>query len=137
MIVPEAVRGELRRATTTCPAFEIADFPGFDVRKPSQRPQAYNIPLDLDPGETEAIGLALELHADLVLMDERKGTHAARLLGLTTIGVFGLLLDAKRRGLVDALVPLVDRLVAELHFFVSPKLHERLVELSGEEGPKA
>mgnify|MGYP001767929126 CR=1 FL=1 len=49
---------------------------------------------DLDGGESEAIALAIELSADLILIDERKGTEAARRLGLTTIGVLGVLLEA-------------------------------------------
>ena len=100
------------------------------MRKATLPNASMPIPLDLDPGETEAIALALELHATLVLMDERKGTQAARALGLTTIGVFGLLLDAKRQGMVDALMPLVDRLSSDLRFFVSPVLRQRLIELS-------
>jgi predicted nucleic acid-binding protein len=80
---------------------EITDHAGFEVRIPRSKPADLGVPTDLDPGETEAIVLALEMHADLVLMDERKGTEAARRLGLATIGVFGVLLvrrGAIRRG---------------------------------------
>jgi predicted nucleic acid-binding protein len=80
----------------------------------------------------EAIRIALELGANLVLMDERKGTAAARALGLHTIGVFGVLLEAKRAGIVADLLPQVDELVSGLHFFVSPELRTRLAELAGE-----
>jgi predicted nucleic acid-binding protein len=63
-------------------------------------------------------------------MDERKGTDAARHLGLTTIGVLGVLLEAKRKSLIDQVLPCVDRRVAELRFFVSPALRRRLAQLS-------
>ena len=96
-IIPEAVSLELRQATTTCPAIEITDFPGFEVRTPQSAPASFNVPADLDPGETQAITLALELHADLLLIDERKGTDAARHLRLATIGVIGMLLEANAR----------------------------------------
>lgn len=76
--------------------------------------------------------MAIKLHADLPLMDERKGTATARRLGLTTIGVFGVLLETKRRGLIDQVLPHADRLVAELRFFVSPRLREQLAMLAGE-----
>src|SRR4051812_10798964 len=101
VIVPEAVRNELRRATTRCPAIEISGVEGFAVRTPRGNPLDLGVPSDLDPGETQAIALAIELRADLVLMDERKGTRAANHLGLPTIGVFGVLLQAKRAGLID------------------------------------
>src|SRR2546430_1607578 len=56
-------------------------YAGFEVRVPRSTPGDLGVPADLDAGETEAITLAIELHADLVLMDERKGTEAARQLG--------------------------------------------------------
>jgi predicted nucleic acid-binding protein len=132
VIVPEAVAEELRRPTSTCIAIEIVGMPGFDVRSPTLSPAALGVPGDLDPGEMQAITLALELKADLVLMDERKGTAAARGLGLSTIGVFGMLLEAKRRTLIDRLLPLVDRLIGELRFYVAPALREQLARLAGE-----
>ena len=50
---------------------------------------------DLDRGEAETITLALELGADLVLLDEREGRHAAQRLELRVAGVVGILLEAK------------------------------------------
>jgi predicted nucleic acid-binding protein len=52
---------------------------------------------DLDRGEAETIALALELGADLVLLDEREGRHAAQRLELRVAGVVGILLEAKSR----------------------------------------
>ena len=132
VIVPEAVRRELLERTTTCPALEIREFEGFSVQAPRFKPSDLGVPPDLDPGETEAITLAIELHADLVLMDERKGTDAARQLGLTTIGVIGVLLEAKRRGLIKRVLPCVDRLVSEMRFYASPTLRLRVKELADE-----
>jgi predicted nucleic acid-binding protein len=55
----------------------------------------------LDPGEREAIQLAKEEHADLLLMDEKVGTRLARRRGLAVIGTLGVLVQAARYGLVD------------------------------------
>jgi uncharacterized protein len=132
VIVPEEVRNELRRPTATCPPIEISNHPGFEVRTPRSNPVDLGVPVDLDPGETQAITLAIELEADLLLMDERKGTEAARRLGLATIGVLGILLEAKRRALIDRVLPCVDRLVSELRFFMSPAVRQRLDQLAGE-----
>ena len=52
----------------------------------------------LDPGEAEAIALALELQADLILINEREGRLAAERAGLRVTGVLGVLLRAKNQG---------------------------------------
>ena len=51
---------------------------------------ALTLSADLDHGEYDAIRLALDCHADLVLMDEREGVGEARRLGLTVTGTIGI-----------------------------------------------
>ncbi|HEX7377062.1 MAG TPA: DUF3368 domain-containing protein [Pirellulales bacterium] len=132
VIVPEAVQEELRRPTTTCCAIELSDYSWFEIRRPSADSRDLGVPSELDAGETQAIALAMELHADLILIDERKAASAARGLGLTAMGVLGVLLEAKRKNLLDLALPCVDRLVSELNFFVSPALRERFAQLADE-----
>lgn len=55
----------------------------------------------LDRGEREAIALAMELNADLVLIDERDGRMAAQVCGLTVAGTLRVLADAAAMGLID------------------------------------
>ncbi len=55
----------------------------------------------LDDGEAQAIALALEHRADLLLLDERDGTAAARARGLTVTGTLGTLDRAASLGMVD------------------------------------
>ena len=56
---------------------------------------------NLDPGEESAIALALELHAELILMDDRAGVAAARTRGLTATGTLGVLGLAAQHDLLD------------------------------------
>ena len=56
---------------------------------------------NLDAGEEAAITLALELHADLLLMDDRDGVVAARRKGIEVIGTLGILSRAARHGLLN------------------------------------
>jgi predicted nucleic acid-binding protein len=63
----------------------------------------------LDPGERAAISLGLFLKADLILVDERKGSAVALTKGFETTGTLGILDLAARRGLVD-LKTALDRL---------------------------
>jgi hypothetical protein len=56
----------------------------------------------LDAGETETIRLALQQHADLILIDERKARQVARQSGLIVKGTLGVLYEAFQKGLIDA-----------------------------------
>jgi hypothetical protein len=56
----------------------------------------------LGAGESEAMALALVLHADRVLLDELAGRKLALRLGVPVIGSVGVLLAAKRKSLIPA-----------------------------------
>ncbi len=71
--------------------------------------------LTLHAGEAQAIALAEELGAELILMDERLGRQTARQKGITPIGVLGVLYDAAGKDLVD-LPAIVTRLTTQTTF---------------------
>lgn len=85
----------------------------------------------LDQGESEAIVLALELSASLLLVDELAARKIARQHGLAITGVVGVLIDAKVSGLIVAIKPLLGKLVAA-GFYCSPRLIAQALELAGE-----
>ena len=87
---------------------------------------------DLDRGEAETIALALELGADLVLLDEREGRHAAQRLELRVTGVVGILLEAKSRGPVGAVRPHLDALRHKAGFYLSEPVYHAILSLAGE-----
>ena len=86
----------------------------------------------LDPGEAEAIALALELSAGLILLDEKDGRCMADRAGLRVTGVLGVLLRAKQDGHIQLVKPEVDALRNQARFFVSPQLEERVLKIAGE-----
>lgn len=63
--------------------------------------------LDLDKGEAEAIVLATENEADLIILDESLGRFHAKHVGLKVTGTMGVLLKAKQLGYVKELKPLL------------------------------
>jgi uncharacterized protein len=81
----------------------------------------------LDPGESEAIALALELNAAILLMDEASGRAEASRRGLSVTGVLGILRDAKRAGLLPEIKPLLDELVAGLGFYIADPLRAQIL----------
>ncbi len=89
---------------------------------------------DLDLGESETIALALELKADLVLLDEREGRHAAQRMELRVVGVLGILLEAKARGMVKAVRPHLDALCQTAGFYLSDTLYHYALSLADEGG---
>ena len=64
-------------------------------------PQVIDPSIHLGKGETAAISLALELEADWILIDERRGTREARNRGFHVAGTLVVIQEAGARGLVD------------------------------------
>lgn len=84
----------------------------------------------VDAGEAEVIALAHELGCRVIL-DDRKARMVAQRLGIPVTGTVGLLLKAKRTGIIPSLLPMLDALDAH-HFHVSRALREEVLRLAGE-----
>ena len=86
----------------------------------------------LDAGESEAIVLAKEVSADLLLLDERQGTTIARNMGLKTTGILGILLEAKNQKLILTIKPILTDLRQKAGFYLSEKLELQVLQAAGE-----
>ena len=125
VVIPEAVERELRRAHSVLPSF-LHTIPVAD-RKLVDR-----LCRDLDQGEAEAIALILEKRGDLLLIDERKGRRVAQREGVPVIGLLGVLLQAKRHGVIQSVHQTIDKLQTAAGFRISEALKTRLLHESGE-----
>jgi len=107
----------------------------LDIRSVSDLSQVLTLERDyrLDSGEAHAIVLALELEAAQLLIDERLGRRAAKRRGLRMTGILGLLLAAKRQGLISAVRPVLDRLLSEANFRISNQLYVETLAIAEEE----
>ena len=85
----------------------------------------------LDPGEAAVLGLALERGIALVAIDERRGRLVARSLGLRVTGSIGILLRAKRLGLIETVGPRLDAM-REGGGWLSPRLLAEALRAAGE-----
>jgi len=88
---------------------------------------------ELDAGEAEAIVLALEMESELLLMDERLGREVARHLGLRYIGLIGVLIEAKHKGVLSAVRHHLDELRDVAGFRIRDALYVRVLQDEGEE----
>lgn len=122
VVVPPAVRGEIQ--SIALPEWIL-------VQPLAQTLDARVAAASLDAGEREAIGLAIERGADLLVLDDLPARALAARLGLSLIGTVGVLLLAKQRGLVEQVRPLLDAL-RRAEFFLSDGLYRRILALAGE-----
>ena len=97
--IAEAVWDELNAEDRAWPGCaEVAAAHWIERRAVQNRSLVMALRERLDPGEAETIALAVEVPPLLVLMDEKEGRRSAQRFGLKTVGVVGVLIEAKRRG---------------------------------------
>ncbi len=129
LVIPEAVWREVVVEGSGQPGadeMETADW--IETRHVTNRELVRALQQELDAGEAEAIALALEIGAELLLMDEHLGRETARHLGLRYVGLIGTLVEAKHKGLIDAVKPCLDALRIVAGFHVSDPLYKRVLQ---------
>lgn len=136
IIIPQAVYNEMVAVGKVVPgAWEVQTFFWIQIQAVTNAQSVVDIQTsqdNIDLGEAEAIVLSLELNADLVLMDERRGRAVAIDYGLKVTGLLGVLVQAKRNGLIAGVKPLMDRLIEQVDFRVGSQLYETVLQASGE-----
>lgn len=132
--IPPQVRIELLARTGPETALLAAALQGaIQVKAPAVLDAATETMLRrLDEGERQAIALARSFHTPvLLLLDDRAGRTAAQKLGQPLTGLAGLLLLAKRQGVVTAVAPLLGTL-RSLGYWVSDEVVAVAKNLAGE-----
>ncbi|MBF2090743.1 MAG: DUF3368 domain-containing protein [Synechococcales cyanobacterium K44_A2020_017] len=133
--IPEAVYRELTEIDPPVPGtLEVQMASWLEVRQVVNRNvvERLQVEVRLDPGESEAIALALELNADLLLIDERRGRAEANRLGVRITGLLGILVEAKQKKLIVNVKPLMDSLIATSDFRVSSALYSQILDIVNE-----
>jgi len=123
--IPAAVNIELLRYHTSLPTF-------IEVRQVADSRRVQSLRPNLDAGEAEAIVLASETHADYLLIDERRGRLIAAQAGVPIIGLIGVLLLAKNRGLLPTIREVLSDLQDKAGFYVADSLLQTALKAAGE-----
>lgn len=125
VVIPNAVRDELLRNHSDLPEW-------LRVVIIKDSTEARRLMEFVDKGEAEAIELAKELHAEHLLIDERKGRRLAMQEGVPVIGLLGAVLLAKRRELIPSARTVLDRLEKEAGMYLSTEIREQALKSVGE-----
>jgi len=129
--IPRAVYEELTKKNKPH-AQKLKEFAQTRVKQIQNRLAVQFLQKELDMGESEAIVLAIENNIIDILIDEYKGRQIAQSQGLLPIGTIGVLLQAKKMGLIRKVKPELDELVAN-HRRISHQLYDKALELASEE----
>lgn len=133
VLIAEGVWSELNAYNQAWPGSkDVATAAWIQRRSPQNQRAVTALRRDLDLGEAETIILALELDADLVLLDERDGRYAAQRFGLQVVGVLGILLEARSKGRIKDIKPHLDALRHQAGFYIAEKLYQQVLQLTGE-----
>src|ERR1051326_1577296 len=119
MLIPPAVQHEFGTL-----------LPWLTVETPTDQALIAALKLLVDDGEAEAIALAHE-HGRRLILDDRRARSVARGLGVTIIGTVGILVRAKRLGMITSLKALLDELEAH-EFYISEGLKAEALRLVNE-----
>ncbi len=131
VLIPPAVITEIaigRGMGVNLPDVQVLDW--IQIQRPIST-DALPLVTNLGPGETQVLMLALEIPAAIAVLDDALAREMAEVLDLPLTGTLGLLLDAKRAGLVSQIKPLLDRLQV-LGFRLAEHTRIAVLRLAGE-----
>lgn len=134
VFIPDVIQRELwAKSGFESPILQTALNNFIQIKEPEQVSAAVKIiTLNLDEGEKQAIRLASTINQPLLLLlDDNAGRKAAKKLNLPITGTVGLLLKAKEKGLITAVMPLIEQLRA-YNYWLSDALVASVKKISGE-----
>lgn len=133
IVIPPTVVGELLAKASLFPkAAEACSAGIFPVVAPEDLLLVKSLSTTLHPGEAECLALAMERPGSRLLLDDMAARDAAANAGCRFAGTVGLLIQARRTGLVPLLLPLLIALREQARFWISDRLFEQALEKVGE-----
>ena len=124
IVIPKAVNAEVFGSKESPPWIEIKEVQHTPSREFFEK--------TLGEGESEAIALALELRADLLIVDDLAARRTAEKTGLKITGVIGVLLEGKKRELIRSVRDVMNEM--RMHDVrISEETYKNALVLAGEE----
>lgn len=133
VVIPPAVREEVvARGWGRPGAAALAEANWIAVRPVADREAVQELLRELGPGEAEAIALAAELEVPVTLvLDDDRARQAAVQRGFRVVGSAGILVLAKRDGLLALVRPVLDEL-RSAGLYLSDTVYRGVLTTAGE-----
>lgn len=129
--VPAAVVSEIEKGIELGIALpRVREFPWIRIRS-VEHGRLLPSMTDMGEGEREVLALAVESSDTLVLLDDDWARRVADLLRVKYTGTLGVMVKAKKRGLIAEVRTFVDRLES-LHFRLDSSTRTHILRLAGE-----
>ena len=88
--------------------------------------------MQIDKGEASAIALAIELSDSVVILDDYKARKLAESLGIQIIGTIGIIIKAKRQGVIESIKPFLQK-IRQTDFRISEEIESWHLKNQGNE----
>lgn len=133
LVIPPAVAGELTAKPGLFPnAARVPTLPGISVQAPVDQLLVKGLTNRVHRGEAECLALAMEHPDSLLLLDDLAARELAATNRLLYTGTLGCLAEARQRGLISAIEPLLAELRTKARFWISDRLADRVLRAAGE-----
>jgi len=133
IMIPQAVYNELTMLENPVPGTtEVQTLAWIKTYKVGNKILVAQLESEIDPGESEAIALALEMKADRLIIDDYKGRKVAERFQIKFTGILGVLVIAKQRGFISEVRPVLNDLIDQAGFRVSDRLYAQILQVAGE-----
>jgi predicted nucleic acid-binding protein len=131
--VPMAVHSEIEACFSGDYQWQRCLDEDFIIRaKVQTSPKIKELMIDLHMGEAEALCLCIENNAQLCLLDDRDARIIARLNNIPVSGTLGVLMKAKKMGIIESVKELMDRLRTDHHYWIDDAMYNKVLSLSNE-----
>jgi predicted nucleic acid-binding protein len=131
--VPMAVHSEIETYFSGDHQWQRCLDEDFIIRTEVQTsPKIQELMIHLHMGEAEALCLCIENNAQLCLLDDRDARIIARLNNIPVSGTLGVLIKAKKMGIIESVKELIDRLRTDHHYWIDDAMYNKVLSLSNE-----
>ena len=126
--VPMAVHSEIEAYFSGDYQWQRCLDEGFIIRTEIQTsPKIKELMIHLHRGEAEALCLCIENNAKLCLLDDKDARIVARLNKIPISGTLGVLMKAKKMGIIESVKDFMDQLRTEHHYWIDNAMYNKVL----------